>query len=157
PFIDEPGADIFVRLVDAAVQKLEGKPCCARLLQQPFRLRPRLLDIGREPGDLLQFLLGRGQWRGGGNEAPASAHNGDLRQCRRAVPPVDGQGQRTADAGIVERPFLVVRRYQTAAIPVALLHSDFIAQRLDEFVARRRREATELDRGAVRAYRVEPD
>src|SRR5262249_19560288 len=84
------------------------------------------------------------------------AHIGDLRQCRRAVPAVDRKSEGAADAGIVKRLFLVVWCDQTAAVPVALLNRDFVAQCLDEFVARRRREAPELDRRAVGAYRVKP-
>src|SRR5215471_15461816 len=72
------------------------------------------------------------------------------------MPAVDRQRQRAAHPGIVKRLFLVVRGYQIAAIPVALLHRDFAVERALEFVARRRRKAAELDRGAVGAYRVEP-
>ena len=41
-------------------------------------------------------------------------------------------------------------------IPVALLHRDLVAERLDELVARRGRHAAELDRGAVAADRLDP-
>src|SRR5204862_3853417 len=41
------------------------------------------------------------------------------------------------------------------AIPVAGLHCDLIAERAYQFFARRRRQAAELDRGAVAADRIE--
>src|SRR6516165_9514247 len=72
------------------------------------------------------------------------------------MPAVDRQGQRTADPCIIEGLFLVVRGDEAAAIPVALLHGDIAVERPLEFITRRRREAPEFDRRAVRAYRVEP-
>ena len=65
------------------------------------------------------------------------------------MPAVDRQGQGAAHAHIVERLARLVRRDQGAAVPVALLHGDLVAQSRDQFVARRRREAAELDRRTV--------
>ena len=148
---------IFVGLVDVAVQQLEAEPLGAGLLQQPLRLGARLLDVGPEPGDLLQLLLGRGQRRAGEDDAADRMHVGDLGQRRRAVPAVDRQGQRAAHPHVVERLLLVVGRDDVAAVPVALLHRDLVAELLDELVARRGRQAAELDRRAVGADRVDAD
>ena len=73
------------------------------------------------------------------------------------MPAVDRQRQGAAHPDIVERLPRVVRRDQGAAIPVALLHGDLVAQRRDKFVARRRRKAAELDRRPVGLDRGHPD
>src|SRR5260221_1224629 len=70
------------------------------------------------------------------------------------MPAVDRQGQRTADADVVERLALVVRGGNQRAVPVALLHRDLVSERADQFVARRWRQTTELDRGAVAPDRI---
>ena len=41
-------------------------------------------------------------------------------------------------------------------VPIALLHCDLVAERLDEFVARGGRHAAEFDRCAVAADRLDP-
>src|SRR5439155_11873427 len=51
---------------------------------------------------------------------------------------------------------LVVGLYETAAIPVAGLHGDLVAQWTQKLVAHRGWEAAELDRRAVGADRVDP-
>src|ERR1700719_5296229 len=51
PLVDQPGGDIFIGLVDVAVQQLELQPFGAGLLQQSLGLRPRFLDVGPEPDD----------------------------------------------------------------------------------------------------------
>src|SRR5436305_1644588 len=56
PFIDQPGANVFVRLVNVAVQQLEADPLGAGLLQQAARLRTRLVDVRPIPRDLLKLL-----------------------------------------------------------------------------------------------------
>ena len=40
PLVDQPGRDVFVGLVDIAVEQLEGEPLGPRLLQQAPRLGP---------------------------------------------------------------------------------------------------------------------
>jgi len=76
----------------------------AGLLQQFFGRGPRLLDIRPIAWELLQFLLGRRQWRAGEHDAADRAHIGDFRQRRCAMPAVDGTRQGTAYSGIVDRP-----------------------------------------------------
>src|SRR5205823_7256491 len=49
----------------------------------------------------------------------------------------------------------VVIGQQVAAIPVALLHGDLVAELLDELVARRGRLAAELHRRPIRADRID--
>ena len=108
PLVDQPGRDVFEGLVDIAVEKLEGEPLGPGLLQQPPRLGPRLFDVGPEPGDLLQLLFGRRQWRAGEDDPADRLDDRDFRYRRRAVPAVDRQGQCAADPRIVERLALVI-------------------------------------------------
>ena len=126
-----------------------------RLLQQASRLGARLLDIGPVADHLLQLLLGRGQRRAGEDDAADRLDDGDLRQRLRALPLVDRQEQRLAHAHVVERLLLVVGRHHVAAVPVALLHRDLVAELLHQLVARRRRQRPEFQRGAVGADRVD--
>src|SRR5205807_1007132 len=79
-----------------------------------------------------------------------------FRQPRRAVPSVDRQGQCPADTRVVERLALVIGGDAAGNVPIALLHGDLVAERLDKFVSRRRRHAAKLDRGAVAADRLDP-
>jgi hypothetical protein len=72
------------------------------------------------------------------------------------MPTVDRQGQGTPHPNIVERLFLVVRDDEGAAIPVALLDRQLVAERGFQLVARGRREAAELGGGATGAQRIEP-
>src|SRR5436190_5954352 len=111
-----------VPLVDIAVEQLEGQVLRAGFFQQPPCLGPRLLDIRPEAGNLLQFLLGRSQWRSGKANAANRLHHRDLRQRRRPAPAVDRQGQRAAHPYVIERFPFVVRGDQVAAIPVAFLN-----------------------------------
>src|SRR5712691_10795071 len=53
PFIDQPSADIFIGLVDVAVQQLEAEPLGAGLFQQPFCFGARLLDVLLVPARVL--------------------------------------------------------------------------------------------------------
>src|SRR5438067_5946723 len=71
------------------------------------------------------------------------------------MPAIDRQGQRASHPDIIERLLFVVWRDQQTAIPVARLHRDLIAERAYQFFASRRRQAAELDRGAVAADRIE--
>ena len=107
------------------------------------------------PGDLLQLLFGRGQRRAREHHAGGGAHGGDLGEGRGALRLVDRQCQGAAHPDIVERFPPLVRGDQIAAIPVALLDGDLLAQILDQLVARRRRHAAELQRGPVAADRVD--
>src|SRR5437773_9324911 len=50
----------------------------------------------------------------------------------------------------------MVRGYQSAAIPVALLHRDLVAECRDELVACGRREPAKLDRRAIAADCADP-
>ena len=73
------------------------------------------------------------------------------------MPAVDRQRQGTAHSDIVERLPRVVRGDHGAAIPVAFLHGDLVAQRSHKLVARRRRKAAEFDRRPVGFDRSDPD
>jgi hypothetical protein len=75
------------------------------------------------------------------------------RERRRPLIAVERQAQRTAHAPVVERLLLVVDGERVPALPGALLHRDLAAQSLDEGVPLRRREAAELDHGALAADR----
>ena len=156
PLVDQPGRDVFVGLVDVAVEEFEGEPLGPGLLQQPLGLFPRLLDVGPIASELLPAL----PW------LPPAAN--PERRCRRpfarwrsstgrrAVPTVDRQGQCAAHPGIIERFALVIRGHRAGDVPIALLDLDLVAERLDQFVARRGRHAAELDRRAVGADRLDP-
>ena len=109
PFIDQPGANVFVRLVNVAVQQLEADPLGAGLLQQAARLRTRLVDVRPIPRDLLKLLFCRGQRRVRKDEGADGLDDGDFRQRLGAVPAVDRQAQGAADARVVEGLLLVVR------------------------------------------------
>ncbi|HEV8031867.1 MAG TPA: hypothetical protein VGP42_12695 [Stellaceae bacterium] len=156
PFVDEPGADVFVGLVDIAVQQLEGQSLGARLLQQARRLGPGLLEIRPKAGDLLQLVLRRGQRGAGKDDAADSMNVSDLGERRDAVPAINRQRQGAADSSVAERLPLVVRGDQAAAVPVALLHRDPLAERGFQFIARGGRETAKLDGRAVAADRVDP-
>ena len=73
------------------------------------------------------------------------------------MPPVDRQGQRAAHPGIVEWLSLVVGLDDPAAVPVALLDTDLVAQRVYQLVAHSRRQAAELDRRTIAADRLDPN
>ena len=123
-------AVIFVGLVDIAVQEFEAEPLGPGLLQQPLRLGPRFLDIGPIPSDLLQLLLGGGQWRAGKDDAADRVDIGDLCElagapCQRSIAKVNARLTR----GIVERLFLVIGVDDRGAIPIAFLDGDLVAER----------------------------
>src|SRR4029077_13921342 len=50
PLVDQPGADIFVGLIDISIEELEAQTLRSRLFQQALGLGPRLLDVGPEAG-----------------------------------------------------------------------------------------------------------
>jgi len=56
------------------------------------------------------------------------------------VPAIDRERQGPPDPRIVERLSLVVGLDQAAAVPVALLHGDAVAERADQLVAHRGRK-----------------
>ena len=94
--------------------------------------------------------------RAGKGDAADGVDDRDLGQFGRAVPAVDCQGQGAADARVVERLFLMVRGQHCAAVPVAGLDGDLVAERFLQFIDRGGRKAAELDRGAVAADRIDP-
>src|SRR5262249_47966265 len=128
PFVDQPGPDILVGLVDVAIHQLEFEPLDARLLEQTPRLLARFADIRPEPSDLLELLFGRREWRARENDAGHRVHGGDLGERRGAVPAVDRQSKGPADPNVVERLALVVRSHQVAAVPIAGLDRDLVAE-----------------------------
>ena len=73
--------------------------------------------------------------------------------CQRSIARVSARRTRTSSNGFL----LWFGVISVAAVPVALLHRDLVAERVDQLVARRRRQAAELDRRAVGADRVDPD
>src|SRR6516225_3731309 len=48
PFVDQPGADDLVGLIDVAIEELERKILLSRLLQKSSSLGTRFLDVGPE-------------------------------------------------------------------------------------------------------------
>src|SRR5262245_13785717 len=73
------------------------------------------------------------------------------------MPAVDRQGQSTPNPHIIKRLPLVVWLDDRAAVPVAFLHSDLVAERTHELVAYRGWKATELDPGTVATQRIDAD
>jgi hypothetical protein len=73
------------------------------------------------------------------------------------MPAVDRQGQRAAHPGIVGRLSFVVGLDDPAAVPVALLHGDLVAQRAYQLVAHGRWKPAELDRCTIAADCLDPD
>ncbi len=132
PLVDHPGGDILVGLVDVAVHQLEFEPLGARLLQQALRLGARFLDVGPEPGDLLQLLLGRRQRRAREDDAADRVHGGDLGERRRAVPlsiaRASARRTRTSSNGF----FLWLGVIRLPQFQSLVLHRDLVAELLDE-------------------------
>src|SRR5436305_568744 len=118
-----------VRPVGSAVEQFERSGLGAGLLQPALRLGARLVDIGPEPGDLVQLLVARRQRIAREDQAAGGMDIGDLRQCPGAVPAVDRQCQGAPHAYIVERLYLLVDRHDAAAVPIAVLKRDLIAER----------------------------
>src|SRR5262249_59264888 len=104
PFVDQPGADIFVGLVDVAVHQLNFEPLDARLFEQTPRLLARFADIRPEPSDLLELLPGRRERRARENDTGHRVHGGDLGERRGAVPAVDRQRTGPAHPHLVDPP-----------------------------------------------------
>src|SRR5262249_151231 len=73
------------------------------------------------------------------------------------MPLVDRGRERPPDPDVVERLLLVIGRDHIAAVPVAVLHDDFVAQLLLELIARRGRQAAEFTRRAVGPDGVDAD
>ena len=153
--VDEPSAHHAVRLVHAAVEEHELETLRARFLEQPSRLGPGLIDIGPIAGDLRELFFRRRQGVAREDNAADRLHDGDLRQIFRARPAIDRQGERAAHADVVEGLPPVIRQELKRTVPVAFLNDDFVAQRLDQIVARLGREAAELDGGLVAADRLQ--
>src|ERR1700730_5962220 len=72
------------------------------------------------------------------------------------MPAIERQGQRPAHAGIIERLSLVSGGDDKRAFPIARLHHNLVAERADQLVYRRWREAAELDRRTIAAERRTP-
>ena len=110
PFIDQPSADIFIGLIDIAVQQLEAEPFGVGLFQQLFRFGARLLDIGARSRRIpLQSVLGGGQRRARKRRCRRRYARRQLwteRVCRAQA--VDCQGQRPPHSHVVKRLPLVV-------------------------------------------------
>ena len=157
PLVDQPRADELVWLVDVAVQELECEPLGSRLLQEALRLGARFLDVGPVSGQRLELGPGRGQRRAREHDAADRLHVGDLGERGRAVPLVDRQRERPPDPDVVERLLLVIGRDHIAAVPVAALHDDLVAQLLLELIARRGRQAAELSGRAVAPDGIDAD
>src|SRR5262249_58993826 len=83
------------------------------------------------------------------------AHIRDFRERSRAVPLVDRERKGAAHARVIERLALVIGRYHVAAVPVALLKDDLVAELARELLARGRRQAAELARPAAGADGVD--
>src|SRR5438034_335694 len=58
-------------------------------------------------------------------------------------------GWSAAHALVIERLLLLIERDLDRAVPRAFLHRDLVAERADELVSLGRREAAELDHGAL--------
>src|ERR1700736_2949797 len=65
------------------------------------------------------------------------------------MPLVDSQRQRAAHPHVIERLLLMVRRDHVAAVPVALLQHDLVAESALKLLARGGRQAAELAGRAV--------
>ena len=144
-------ADDLVRLVDAAVVVVDRQVGDAGLLEKAPRLGSGRLEVAPVAGELLELRVGRGQRMTGEHHAAHRLHDRDAGQVLRAAPPVHREGEGAAHPRVVIRLARVVRGEQEHAVPVALLHRDLVAERLDEVVARLWREAAELDRRPVAA------
>src|SRR5262249_13700256 len=112
---------------------------------------------GRKPSDLLQLLLGRGERRAGKDDSANRMHVSDPGEPRRAMPAVDRQGQRAAHPGIVKWLSLVVGLDDPAAVPIALLHGDLVAQRAYQLVGHGWWKPAKLDRCTIAADCLYPD
>jgi len=156
PFVDEPGADKLVGLVDPAVQQLETQPIGSSLLQETLWLRLAISRCRPEPGPPVA--------------APPWSPLAESRekQCRRRyahwrssiarapVPAVDRPTQRAPHPGVVKRFFLWFGCTKLPAIPVALLHRDFVTERLDDLVAGRGWQSAELYSRPIAANSLDP-
>ena len=155
PFVDDPGGNVFVGLIDVAVQQLESEPLGAGFLQQPLRLGARLLDIG--PDSRAASAVPPWSRRAANPETRCRRPCAPWRSWRAPARPSTGRAPAPARGGpaVVERLFLVVRRDQVDAVPVAFLHRDLVAELLDQLVAGRGRQAANSVGGAVGADRVD--
>ena len=103
PLVDQPDADIFVGLVDVAVQQLELQVLGPGLLQQALRLGARFFDVGPNPAifSSSSFLAASGE---PGRTMPPTAIDGrEMRERRHAAPAVDGERQGSPHPHVVKR------------------------------------------------------
>src|SRR5262249_56410272 len=114
-------------------------------------------DVGAGAGGARNLALGRGQRPARQGGAAGRFQVGGLGGGGGAVPWVDRERERPPDADVVERLLLVIGRDHIAAVPVAALHDDFVAQFLLELIARRGRQAAEFSRRAVGPDGVDAD
>src|SRR5712691_5091077 len=150
PLVDEPDPERLVRHGDPAILEREREALRdPGFLQEPPRLRPRLVDVGPVRGQLLQLGRRSRQRPPRYLAARHRLHDRDLRKRLRALIAVKREREGTAAPLVVERLLLVVHGGEQDAIPGALLHRDPGAQGGDETVAFRRREAAELNVGAL--------
>src|SRR6266849_1900933 len=154
PLVHEPDGHRLVRHGDVAVLEAEREALRdAGLFQEATRLGPRLRDVMRVAGELLELRRRRRVWRARDLDAADALHHRDLRERLRALVAVEGERERLARALVVPRLLLVVHADQEHAVPGALLHCDLGAERLHDAVALSRRESAELGVGTLGADR----
>ena len=112
---------------------------------------------GQYPAKLLQLLLGGRQRRAREDDAADRLDVGDLGERRCSAPLVDRERERPSHPDVVEGFLLVIGRDYVAAVPIAALHDDLVAQFLLELIARRGRQAAELSRRAVGPDGIDAD
>ena len=157
PLVDQPGADIFVGLVDIAVEQLEAEALGAGFLQaaaSPRRATSRCRANTRRSAAVPPWsppAASRGRrcrrrsarWRS--STAPARRPSGRSPGSRRGAP---GHRRTAFSCGLA-----LPRCRNSRSLSC---DGDLVAERVDQLVARRGRHAAELDRGAVAADRVDP-
>src|SRR6059036_601799 len=154
PLIHEPDGNRLVGHGDVPILQAEREALGdAGFLQETARLGPRLRDVRRVAGELLELCRRRRVARARELDAADALHYRDLGERLRALVPVEGQGEGPARAPVTPRLPLVIHADQEHAIPRALLHRHLRAERLHDAVALRRREAAELDVGPLAADR----
>src|SRR5215471_15157964 len=132
-------------------------PSAAASFNRRFASARDLSMSGQNPATFSNSCLVAARVEPGKTMPAILTHDRNLGECRGVVPIVDRKGQRAADPHIVERLLLVVWGHEEGAVPVALLHRDLVAEVLDQLIARRGRQAAELDCRAIAADRVDPD
>ena len=109
------------------------------------------VDVAPVAGQLLQLGGRRGVGCPGHLHSRDFLHDRDLRQRLGPLVAVQGEGQRLADALVVEGLLLVVDDAQQDAVPRALLHRDLVAEGLHQAVTLGGAETPELDVGPLAA------